>query len=394
MNTRKTLAIGLTVILFVGLSSSVWAERLVTKPGFVAVDHVKRKAELQGAGLLQQRCGFGFPVKPPVLTAPIDTSRGADKAYNHVDDYFREAGKTCFAGDHDACRDIRDYALEWAESGKPEMPWTTLAEWRATMTVNMRLTGPMMAALAIAQAEKPLPPDAAEKVLAWLKSKVDEFSHDLRGDGYYDFDTGSVRKAAHNHAVQSSAAAMSYGALAGDDGYFETGIEQWHLTLDSMREDGSLPIETRRGAKALYYHGRTIAGLVMLAERARAQGIDLFRKAPKPGKSIHQPVKFFIDAIEDPKIVFPYAKENRSPGTRKHYTDQYLGGLGSTMGWVASYMREFPGHENTRRLRGLRSSKGNSLVRKAASGVRRAYSSGRSGEWIGVDAACFYSAAK
>lgn len=392
MNTRKALAIGLAVILFVGLNSLVRAERLVTKPGFVAVDHVKRKADLQGAGLLQQRCGFGLPVKPPVLTASIDTSRGADKAYDHIDDYFREAGKTCFAGDRETCKDIRDYALEWAESGKPEMPWTRLAEWRATITVNMRLTGPMMAALAIAQAEEPLPSDAAEKVLGWLKSKVDEFSHDLRGDGYYDFDTGSVRKAAHNHAVQSSVAAMSYGALARNDGYFETGIEQWHITLDSMREDGSLPIETRRGARALFYQGRTIAGLVMLAERARAQGIDLFRQAPQPGKSIHQPVKFFIDAIEDPKIVFPYARENHSPGSRKHYTDQYLGGLGSTMGWVASYMREFPGHENTHRLRGLRSSKGNTLVRKAVSAVGRADTSGRSGEWIGVDAVCFYSA--
>ena len=122
MSTRRALAIGLAVILFVGLSSSVWAERLVTKPGFVAVDHVKRKAELEGAGLLQQRCGFGFAVKPPVLTAPIDTRRGADKAYNPIDDYFRDTGRICFAGDDEACKGIRDYALEWVESGKPEMP--------------------------------------------------------------------------------------------------------------------------------------------------------------------------------------------------------------------------------------------------------------------------------
>lgn len=181
---------------------------------------------------------------------------------------------------------------------------------------------------------------------------------------------------------------MSYGAWSNNKKYFKTGIKQWFITLKSMRKDGSLPIKTRRGARALFYHGRTLSALVQLAERAAVQGVDLYNSAARKRKTIHQAVAFFIDAIEEPDLVLKYAKTNKAPGPSKNYKIQDLGGLGSTMGWIAPYISRFPDHPNSLRLRAIHSKPTNHLMRELASAVSI---NGFSAEWIGVDARCFYA---
>ena len=152
------------------------------------------------------------------------------------------------------------------------------------------------------------------------------------------------------------------------------------------RDDGSLPIETRRGARALYYHGRTISALVQIAERARVQGIDLYGKPPWGIGSIHHTVAFFINAVINPTIVLPYAKTNHVPGPSKDYTRQHLGGRG-TLGWIAPYMARFPKHPNTLRLRKINGSESYLTTGVEAAVLGKSGSS----EWIGVDARCFYA---
>ena len=143
---------------------------------------------------------------------------------------------------------------------------------------------------------------------------------------------------------------MSYGVWANKPKFFKTGIDQWFITLKSMRKDGSLPIETRRGARALFYHGRTITGMLQLAERAAVQGIDLYERAPSPKKSIHNAVAFFINSIEQPDLVLKYARANLYPGPSKNWKIQDLGRLGTTMSWIAPYVNRFPNHPNSLRL--------------------------------------------
>ena len=62
----------------------------------------------------------------------------------------------------------------------------------------------------------------------WLKRKVDEYEHGMRGAGSYKGGKHgtTARRAAHNHAVQSSLVAMSYGAWTNDRKYFKTGVDQ------------------------------------------------------------------------------------------------------------------------------------------------------------------------
>ena len=185
---------------------------------------------------------------------------------------------------------------------------------------------------------------------------------------------------------------MSYGAWSNNKKYFKTGVDQWFITLKSMRRDGSLPIETRRGARALFYHGRPLSALVQLAERAAVQGIDLYNRAPRRNKTIHHAVAFFLNAVEKPELVLKYAKTNKAPGPSKNYKVQYLGSSGSTMGWIAPYISRFPDHPNSKRLRARKSS-AHSLPRsyltdQLDAAVRM---NGFSREWTGVDAECFYA---
>ena len=181
-------------------------------------------------------------------------------------------------------------------------------------------------------------------------------------------------------------------ARANEPEYFKTGVDQWFITLDSMRRNGSLPIETRRGARALYYHGRTLSGLMQLAERAAVQTIDLYAHAPSEEKTIHRAVEFFIDAVENPKLVLKYARTNKSPGPSKNYKVQDLGGMGSTMGWIAPYVRRFPDHANTRRLMARRLPGHSEPESYLTSQLDRAVASnGFSAAWTGVDARCFYA---
>ena len=110
-----------------------------------------------------------------------------------------------------------------------------------------------------------------------------------------------------------------------------------------MRDDGRIPIENRRGARAVCYHGRTISAMVQIAERTRVQCIDLYGEPSWGTGSIHHAVAFFINAVITPTIVLPCAKTTNVPGPAKDYTRQHLGGRG-TLGWSAPYMTGFSIH--------------------------------------------------
>lgn len=369
----------------------------ITRPGLVAVDVQARRQQLEEADFLDLCDKYDAGRLPEVMHDLITTAGYPDDRYLDVSETLRSLGARCLAGHEADCATIQDYALDWARNSKLKGPQGDDDDdifWEETLTINMRLLVPMIAALSVAEQYVPMASSDRTALDRWLKRKVDEYEHSLRDAGRYKGGKDGTRahRAANNHAVQSSIAAMSYGAWVNDPSYFETGIEQWFITMGSMREDGSLPVETRRGARALFYDGRTITALMQLAERAAVQGIDLYGTEPNPGQSVHRAVEFFLNAMEEPEVIFKYAKANRHPGPSKNYKRQDLGSIGSTLGWVGLYMARFPDHPNTQRLlprlEFKHSEVDNYLTRSLDQVVR---STGMSGEWTGVDVMCFYS---
>lgn len=153
--------------------------------------------------------------------------------------------------------------------------------------------------------------------------------------------------AVNNHTYLSASVDMAWGALRGDPSAFRRGIELYRLAIAQMRDDGSLPRETERGARALWYQRHAIASLVAIAEMAAVQGLDLYGYQFE-GRDLHRAVAFLLAAVEDQTIVWPYAQADVNPGPSTNWMAQDLGfmrrrGHGRHyMGWAEAYMRRFP----------------------------------------------------
>ena len=368
----------------------------IINPSVVAVHALERQRVLKQASALNM-CSRGYPQVPVFNTLKAPKGYGLDERYNRVSASFRALGASCLGGVKSACERINNSALDWARNsklGKPKGVYDSSLFWNETLSINMRLLSPMLAALGVANQFTPLASEERKVLNDWLRRKIKQYKNGQRNAGNYSGGSHgtTARRAANNHMVQSSIAAMSYGAWANERKFFKTGITQWFITLGSMRKDGSLPIETRRGARALFYSGRTIAGLLQLAERAAVQGINLYERAPSRNKTIHHAVAYFVNSIEQPDLILKYAKINYHSGPNENWQRQHLGSLNNTFGWVAPYISRFPNHSNSRRLMAYKldeeSQSQSDLTESLRAAVR---ANGYSSDWIGVDARCFYA---
>ena len=378
-------------------STNPSASSLITKPGVVAVDAQARRLELTNADALNFCVSTSSRPNSNLLLHDLKVlaDHGSDRRYSRVSTYFRKAASACLRGHDASCTNIQQFAMNWVQNSKLGAPKGVKEQplfWNETLSINMRLLNPMISALGVAEQFFPLAESDRKNLDLWLKHKVDQYEHSMRKEGNYKGGKQgtTARIAAHNHAVQSSITAMSYGAWVNNEKYFKTGIEQWKITLKTMRKDGSLPIETRRGARALFYQGRTIAGLLQLAERAAVQGIDLYSSTQRQHQTIHNAVTFFIDAVEQPEMVMKYARTNKDPGPSKNYKIQDLTGK-STFGWIHLYMARFPDHPNTRRLLARKHFKHSEPRSYLTDKLDHAIRSRSSSEWMGADATCFYA---
>jgi poly(beta-D-mannuronate) lyase len=163
----------------------------------------------------------------------------------------------------------------------------------------------------------------------------------------------------NNHGYLSDSVTMAWGIVRGQDALFRIGVARYIDALDQMRADGSLPLETARGARAIYYQRHAISSLVAIAEMAATQGYDLYLLESENGGSLHRAIDFLLEAIEDPSLVLPYAQENTNPGPSRNYRVQDLEFLVQRghgrhyMAWTEPYIARFPESVTGQRLRHL-----------------------------------------
>ena len=144
---------------------------------------------------------------------------------------------------------------------------------------------------------------------------------------------------------------MQLGILISDDNLFRTAFRNYEAAIKYQRKDGSMPIETRRGGRAMFYQGRAMNALSVIAIIAENQGYNIWDYEYK-GKNFHNIVKFFIDFTENNEIVFKYAKSMKHPGPAKNYKKQDLNSRSSSnWGWLYAYATRFPDHDNIKRIR-------------------------------------------
>lgn len=176
-----------------------------------------------------------------------------------------------------------------------------------------------------------------EMVEAWLDPLV------RRVDKTFDGDVDL-----NNHRYLADSVLTLWGDLTGDKALYAKGRERFEIALDQMRSDGSLPLETRRGARALWYMRQSIENLTFIAEIYKRNGEDLYGLV-KDGKSLSLMTNYFLSAVRAPLVVMPDASENYIPGPSDDFVNQDLevlhrrGGKRHYMAWAHLYIQRYAG---------------------------------------------------
>ncbi|OJF91670.1 alginate lyase family protein [Pararhizobium antarcticum] len=162
--------------------------------------------------------------------------------------------------------------------------------------------------------------DHANLVEQWLDPIVRSVDH--RFDGEVDL---------NNHRYLADSVLMLWGAVVEDDELYAKGRDRFLSILSEARNDGSLPLETRRGARSLWYMRQSLTSMVVMAEVARGRGENLYDAESSDSedmqKSIWTIFSYWLNGIRDPALVDAYAAENYIPGPETDYLKQDRGFL-------------------------------------------------------------------
>ena len=290
----------------------------------------------------------------PILKVEAPVGYGLDDRFDNALDKFSNFSHPCGGGNREACENVKRIILEWAKADAAKRTGPSDHEgrhWNDTLTVNLYIASPMLAAYSFAKQAIDVPSEEDQIIKKWLKKIVKRNEH-LMYDQIYKKNTqaSGVPKRAHNHALSSAIAHMELGVLLNDEKLFRKAFKNFGAAIRYQRKDGSLPIEVRRGGRAMFYQGRAMNALAVIAIIAENQGYNIWDYEYKE-KNYHNLVKFFIDFTENNEIVFKYAKEMKSPGPAKDYKIQDLNRSSSNWGWLYAYATRFPDHDNIKRLK-------------------------------------------
>ena len=290
----------------------------------------------------------------PILKVEAPVGYGLDDRFDNALDKFSNFSRPCSGGNREACENVKRIILEWAKADAAKRTGPSDHEgrhWNDTLTVNLYIASPMLAAYSFVKQVVEVPSEEDQIIKKWFMKIVKKNKH-LMYDQIYKKNTqaAGVPKRAHNHALSSAISHMELGVLLNDEKLFRKAFKNFEAAIKYQRKDGSLPIEVRRGGRAMFYQGRAMNALAVIAIIAENQGYNIWDYEYK-GKNYHNLVRFFIDFTENNEIVFKYAKEMKSPGPAKDYKTQDLNRSSSNWGWLYAYVTRFPDHDNTKRIK-------------------------------------------
>ncbi len=135
----------------------------------------------------------------------------------------------------------------------------------------------------------------------------------------------------NNHHYWRALAATSIGVLSNDDDLFRFGVDVFKQAVSQEDQNGAFPLEMARHENAIHYQSFALQPLIMIAEFAERQNVDLYAVTDH-GRTIRNAIVFLGQAIADPAIIKQYTadeqKTNFSSGDIAEL-DFYLARFGS-----------------------------------------------------------------
>jgi poly(beta-D-mannuronate) lyase len=142
-----------------------------------------------------------------------------------------------------------------------------------------------------------LDPAQLHRVTAWL----DAVSHK-------DISFERPDQDLNNHHYWRALAATAVGVVASDDKLFHFGIDAYKDAIKEIDPAGAFPREMARHENAIHYQGFALQPLILIAEFASRQGIDLYSDQSH-NRSIRDAILFYGRAVADPSLVKPYTSD-------------------------------------------------------------------------------------
>ena len=320
-------------------------------PGTVLFDPKARHAALAAMSLDQRSFLCGPPEEEwksfKAITRPRAPGRREGKsAEPFAMEVMRASAWAVASHDRDAVLAVVRVMDRWAK-GKA---LTKVDETTNELYAVNRTVLPVIVAWSVLRDEPGMDREKAGRIERWLGGLMQ-----LRRQMAPASDKMTAR---NNHHYLNASVDMAWGSLRGDQDSFDAGVSAYMDALNEMRADGSLPLETARGARALWYQRHALASLVTIAEMASVQGVDLYGRSVD-GKSLHKAVQFLVRASEDPRLVLDYASVNQNPGPSTNWRSQDLTFLQMRghgrhyMAWAEPYRARFADRAEAKELTAL-----------------------------------------
>jgi len=251
----------------------------------------------------------------PIVSLRATDGYGTDRSSNQFAWAMMVLAGRSLAADPDSRIDLAKLLVNWAKAG-------AFRETEIVHDAYYALKRTLLPTIVAYQVIAPsLSPRDFDMVKAWIDGLVRRVDHRFGGD---------VDR--NNHRILADSVLALWGSVTGDDALYMSGRRGFDIALAQAREDGSLPLETRRGARAGWYMRQAMADLTVIAEVAAGRGEDLYsrRLATVDGANagpapLSRVAGYVAMLLVEPQVVLPYAAENYIPGPTLDYATQDLG---------------------------------------------------------------------
>ncbi|MCB0379442.1 MAG: alginate lyase family protein [Bdellovibrionales bacterium] len=338
----------------------------------------RRNTLLSWGKLGRQSCPTLTSPTPPQVQHPPLTA----KDYGDLERYLTRGTMACMSPQGlNQCLKLKEWLenqmipqlflpdpKSWGKHG-----WYLSEERRLPISIHVsKLLSLMAIALWTIEPLSPLTSDKKISFKKWFLHRLKIYEPPLSGSDYeFKDDQQSIKisKKAHNIWISHSKALASVSLAFQDHSLISSWKSQWNSTLGHTRADGSLPIESRRGARALWYSQQALSDLTLIYWIAKQFQLDLFQLFPQTKKAYFQAVDFVLSTLIDQNKIKSYASANFEPGPDSDPSLQDFSSLQGRITWLLAFSHLWPKNPLNRKITQLKLDRSSCKVDHKASGL-------------------------